>query len=352
MKVGIVLGTRPEIIKNAPIVRALRERGMPFEVLHTNQHSDPAMHADIFTEMEYAPTRVMDGTYAIGRAIDWVRGVVRDVGVDLVLVNGDTAAALVGAVAAVYSDVGLAHVEAGLRSFDPEMCEERNRIMVDAAAHYLFAYTAADAEFLRGRPELRGRIHDVGNTTVDVIHDFADRLPQVDVRGHAFVTLHRKELTDRLGDLVGILGTLRDLRSLVSRVVLPLHPRTRDILERSGVGLEALEGLDVRPPMSPLRALAYQKHAALVVTDSGCMQEEAYLFGVPCVTVRPNTERHATLATGANVVCGYRPHDVLAACRHQLSRTDATYPPLYGPPGAGRRIVAILAESFRDFRRY
>ncbi len=151
MRIGIVLGTRPEIMKNCSVVKALSKRGIPFFVLHTNQHSDYRMqgnqHSDyrmqggFFEQMGYQADCVFPHKYQIGQAIDWVREMIRKLRLDLIIVNGDTAAALVGGIAAVYADAGLAHIEAGLRSYDKEMYEERNRIMVDALSHYLFTYT-------------------------------------------------------------------------------------------------------------------------------------------------------------------------------------------------------------------
>ncbi len=199
MRLGLVLGTRPEVMKNYAIVKALRAHRAQFVVLHTHQHYDDRMNRCLFEEMGYAPDFVMPGRYQLGLAIDWVRRMIHTQALDLLIVNGDTAAAVVGALAAVYSDTTLAHVEAGLRSYDPNMVEERNRIMVDAAAHYLFAYTPAHADYLRGLRELRGKVFCSGNTTVDLVADFADRLapPPPDTGAYALVTLHRKELTDR-----------------------------------------------------------------------------------------------------------------------------------------------------------
>ena len=351
-RIGIVLGTRPEIIKNWSIVQALRRREVPHHVLHTNQHTALLMDGAVFSELEYAPDQRYEGIYSLGRAIDWVRACISELELELIVVNGDTAASLVGALGAVYSDVGVAHVEAGLRSYDREMYEERNRIMVDAAAHYLFTYTEQEADFLRQRPELRGRVFNAGNTTVDVIDAFASRLERPRPGRYAYVTLHRKELTDRPDVLVEVFGALAELAREVNEVVFPVHPRTRDVMERHRIPPSVLGDVVTTEPVGALASLAHVKHAAVVVTDSGCVQEEACILGVPCVTVRENTERGATLAIGANVLSGLKRNNILACARYQIARTDRDWPAIYGSPGAGERIVDVLQREFRSFRDY
>jgi len=341
-RVGIVLGTRPEVIKNGPIVAALRRRGVPHFVLHTGQHHDRSMHEAIFAEFDYAPDRVLEGGYELGRAIDWARATIAELDLDWVVVNGDTAAALVGALAAVYSDRRLAHVEAGLRSYDREMPEERNRIMVDAAAHLLLAYTEREADHLRGRPELRGEVVTVGNTTVDILAAFGDRLVRPRPGRFAYATLHRKELTDRPDAMRAAFRALAEVATLVDEVVFPMHPRTRDAMERHGVDRALLGAVRVLEPISGLDSLAHVRHAAVVLTDSGCVQEEACLLGTPCVTVRENTERVATIEIGANVLAGLTTERIVACARAQLARADRSWPAIYGRPGAGERIVDLL----------
>ena len=346
MRIGVVLGTRPEIMKNYAVVKALRAHRTQFVVLHTHQHYDDKMSRCLFEEMGYAPDYVMPGRYQIGMAIDWVRRLIRRLDLDLVIVNGDTAAAVVGALAAVYSDTALAHVEAGLRSFDPHMVEERNRIIVDTAAHYLFTYTQAHAEYLTRIPDRRGRVYCAGNTTVDLIADFADRLvaPRPDLGTYALVTLHRKELTDSRSRLISVFEALNEVASGFDRVIFPIHPRTRQAIQQHGLDPECLSRVTVVEPLSALECLSYEKHARVILTDSGCIQEEAYLFGVPCVTIRENTERIETLPSGANVLTGFNPEVILRCVSEQMTKSSLALPPIYGDPGAGERIVTVLLE--------
>ena len=352
MKVAIVLGTRPEIMKNYSIVKALREQGQPHLVLHTNQHHDAAMSDAVFAQMGYRPDATFPHEYSLGAAIDWVRRQIAQHGVDLVLVNGDTAAALVGALAAVYADTGLAHVEAGLRAFDRQMYEERNRIMVDAAAHYLFTYARHQSDYLARIPDLRGRIMTVGNTTVDLIEDFGHRLLRPHGGRYAYVTLHRKEFTDQRSRMVAAFAAVSRLSREFDRVVFPMHPRTRHAMREHGIGAQCLAGVDVIDPIEPLDSLAQVRHAEVVITDSGCLQEEALLMSTPCVTVRENTERPETLEGGANVLTGFCAEKIVESVRSQRRRKGLRFPSVYGGPGAGRRIVQALNAHFVDWTSY
>jgi len=352
LRLGVVMGTRPEVIKNYSIIKALRRAGIEFHVLHTGQHSRHDMNRAFFDELGYQPDFQLEGDHEIGRAIDWLQERIRALGLNLILVNGDTAAALAGAIAAVYSDVGLAHVEAGLRSFDTEMYEERNRIMVDAAAHYLFTYTAWEKERLEGMDDLRGRIFNVGNTTVDLIADFDERLAGTGRPDYAFVTLHRKEFTDHPRIMLEVFGALAEVAERIPEVLFPMHPRTRDAMLRHGIPTGVLGKVEVLEPVGCLEALTLEKHAKVILTDSGCIQEEACIFSVPCITIRENTERQGTVAIDANILTGFDRGAILDAVTKQLAAGDTAYPPIYGSPGVGERIVNILASRFTSFRDY
>lgn len=346
MRIAIVQGTRPEIIKNYAVVKALQDAALPFEVLHTNQHSAARMSSEVYAELGYRPTRTLPGTYRLGTAIDWLQQTFVDDDVGHVIVNGDTAASIAGALAAMYLDIGVTHVEAGLRSGDRHMAEERNRIMVDAIANLLFAYTDLEKDELLRAPAIRGRVLVEGNTTVDLLHDFADRLAQPrHGERYIFVTLHRKEFTDSRERMARVFHALRRIAAQYCSVVFPMHPRTYDAVKKHGIPLRSLGNVHVREPVSTFESLGLQKHAAAVLTDSGCLQEEAYLLNVPCVTIRENTERHLTVAHGANVVTGFEPARILEATERALTLPSKVWPNIYGVPGAGRRIVRhIMAE--------
>jgi UDP-N-acetylglucosamine 2-epimerase (non-hydrolysing) len=346
MHVAIVQGTRPEIIKNYSIVKALRDAGITFDVLHTNQHRARRMCGDIYAQMQYAPDYSMEGVYSIGRAIEWLQQAFRRLGVSHVIVNGDTAASIAGALAAVYMDIDVSHIEAGLRSRDVQMLEERNRIMVDALAQHLFAYTEIERELLLQTPDVRGVVHLEGNTTVDVLEAFADCYAERPIDGeYLFVTMHRKEFTDVRSRMLAVFGALESLGAGTLRVVFSIHPRTRDVAARNGIRLDDYGSVEFVEPMPIFESLAHQKHAAAVLTDSGCIQEEAYLLGVPCITARENTERHLTIVHGANVLTGFEPSAIRVAVERALEAPRRAWPEIFGRPGVGGRIVERIAGS-------
>jgi len=346
MRIAIVQGTRPEIIKTYSVVKALHDAALPFEILHTNQHSCARMSSEVYAELGYAPTRTLPAAYRLGVAIDWLQQTFVNDGVGHVIVNGDTAASIAGALAAMYLDIDVTHIEAGLRSGDPYMPEERNRIMVDAIASMLFAYTDVERQELLRTPNIRGRVLLEGNTTVDLLHDFADRIPGPAYgQRYVFVTLHRKEFTQSRERMLRVFQALRRIAAQHCGVVFSVHPRTYDAIKKHGIALRSLGSVQVLEPVSTFQSLGLQKHAAAVLTDSGCIQEEAYLLNVPCVTIRHNTERHLTVAHGANVVVGFEPGPIIEATERALALTKRVWPNVYGAPGAGKRIVGrIMAE--------
>jgi UDP-N-acetylglucosamine 2-epimerase len=346
MRIAVVQGTRPEIIKNYSVVRALKDAGMAFEVLHTDQHHSPAMCEAIYREMGYESDRNLKDEYSLGKAIEWLQHQFRRDGVTHVIVNGDTAAALAGSMAAMYSDICVSHIEAGLRSRDKQMREERNRIIVDVIASSLFAYTDFEMQILRQTPEIRGSLHLEGNTTVDVLHDFQPRLDQPLIPGpYIYVTMHRKEFTDSRERMLAVFGVLRELAQTQCTLVFPMHPRTEDMLKTHGSNRDVLGDVMVLEPVTALQSLTLEKHANAIITDSGCIQEEAYLFNVPCVTVRENTERHLTVQNGANVVTGFEPDSIRAGVNWALTLARQTWPDIYGTPGVGARIIRRVAEQ-------
>jgi UDP-N-acetylglucosamine 2-epimerase (non-hydrolysing) len=231
------------------------------------------------------------------------------------------------------------------------MPEERNRIMVDAIARLLFAYTELERQELLQASTIRGRVLLEGNTTVDLLHDFAKQIETTGPRErYAFVTLHRKELTDSKDRMLRVFRTLATVAARHADVVFPMHPRTRDAIRRHGISWRTLGSVQVTEPVSTFEALRLQKGAAVVLTDSGCIQEEAYLLNVPCVTIRENTERHLTVAHGANVVTGFDPPSILEATERTLGAPRRALPNIYGAPGAGSRIVDRVMEEISEPR--
>jgi UDP-N-acetylglucosamine 2-epimerase (non-hydrolysing) len=343
LTVAIVLGTRPEILKNYSIVQALRHAQIKHEIIWTSQHTDTRMHEEFFRLLSYEPDHILD-RYTLGRAVDWTTEILKERNVSVLLVNGDTSAAVVGALAAMHLDIPLAHVEAGLRSYDPLMYEERNRLMVDAIAEYLFTYTRREADYLKTRPEYRGSIYEVGNTSVDLIHAFKSKLRMPCERPFAFATLHRKELTDRPSRIVSALDAFAQLGQTI-KLVFAIHPRTLDAMSRAGLLQSSWPTINFIEPVGPLESLSYIKYASVILTDSGCIQEEAAILETPCVTVRENTERHQTIDAGINILSGFDSETILDCAKKQLTRRGS-FPNIYGKPGSGRRIVDIILENY------
>lgn len=327
----------------APVVLALRRRGVSHLICYTNQHQTALMSDVFFEVLDYQPDWRLDGVFEPGRCLDSLVGVFRAGNVTDVVVQGDTTSSLVGALAGMYVGARITHLEAGLRSFDPEMLEERHRRAVDHIAHELLTYTDAQSSQLRVEC-VRGHITRVGNPMVDVTHQLT---PGVDARTREwtddfmYVTLHRKEFTDHPQRMAGVFKVISDAATLMKLdVVYPVHPRTWDCVQRAKIEWPFQR---VRPPLGLVESLARVRAASLVVTDSGGIQEEAAIYGTPCVTVRENTERPETVEAGLNVVTGFDPTRIVDAILEARARPKAPNA-LYGVPGVGRRVVDVLLK--------
>ena len=358
MLVGAVLGTRPEIIKFSSILRALSARKIPYFVVHTNQHYDRELDAIFFEQLQLAPPDYNLGLGAradarrTGLMLQAVEQALLDRKPDLVVVQGDTNSTLAGALAASKLNIPVAHVEAGLRSFDRSMPEEINRVTTDHLSTWLFAPTDTSASNLAAEGLTRG-VHVVGNTVVDALLRHADDLAQSSVdpslkgREYALATVHRQhntETRERLEELLRTLGAISDTTGL--RVVFPAHPRTVNRLSEFGLtkALNSLPGTTVLPAMGHLQFLSTLKHALIVLTDSGGVQEEACVLGVPSVTFAERTDRPETIQVGANVL-GPSGADLLAETVRILNGPKTTWKSPFGDGNSGERIVAILSPG-------
>lgn len=354
MKLASVVGTRPEVIKMAPVWRACAELGVPHVLVHTGQHWSYELDAVFFRELALPEPdhRLEVGSPGdaeqVAAVLAALAPILRAEAPDVVLVQGDTNSVLAGALAANKCGVALAHVEAGLRSYDREMPEEHNRRVADHLADWLFAPTPAAREILLGEGVEPGRIHVTGNTVVDELlfqrqrARAAGALARLGVEPgrYAVATVHRRENVESPERLSGIFAGLAEVgRRQGLAVLAALHPRTRQALERFGIAVEA----PVRslPPQGYLDFLALQADAALVLTDSGGLQEEACCLGVPCVTLRDNTERPESLEVGANVLAGTDP-ETIAARAAAMREAPRGWKNPFGDGHSGRRIVELL----------
>jgi len=359
MKVLTVVGARPQFIKAAPVSEVLRRRAGVREVfLHTGQHYDAGMSDVFFRELGIpAPDYhlgIGGGTHGqnTGRMIEAIEGVLLKERPDWVLVYGDTDSTLAGTLAAVKLHVPVAHVEAGLRSFNRRMPEEINRVLTDHASDLLLAPTPAAVENLRreGLPE--ERVRWVGDVMYDAALHFgrlADRASTVferlglEPRGYVLSTVHRAENTDDPARLEAVFEGLSRVAAELP-VVLSLHPRTRKALERLGWLERARERLRLIDPVGYLDMVVLEKNARLIATDSGGVQKEAYFFGVPCVTLRDETEWVELVEAGWNLLAP--PRDAEAVARAIRAHLDARGRPIeaYGNGRAAERIVSELTE--------
>ena len=357
MKLAIVVGTRPEIVKMAPLIRAATARGLRPLVAHTGQHYSFEMDAVFFHELGLPEADVnleVGSGAAAGQLAAIVDGMATWVELerpDWVLVEGDTNSVLGAALAAHKSGVRVGHVEAGLRSFDRTMPEELNRILTDHVADLLFAPTERAAAQLASEGFNGDRVRVTGNTVVDELLIQRERalasgaLAKHDVAsgGYALATVHRAENTDVASRLLGIVaGLARSAERLGVPVLCALHPRTRARLEELGATVPPRVRL--LPPLPYLEFLGLHAGAALMLTDSGGLQEEACVLGVPCVTMRDNTERPESVDVGANRLAGADAASIADAAAAMVG-VPRNWKQPFGDGHAAERILDVLAST-------
>ncbi|MDR1853410.1 MAG: UDP-N-acetylglucosamine 2-epimerase (non-hydrolyzing) [Azoarcus sp.] len=361
-----VVGARPNYMKVAPIIRACAalRPALPTLLLHTGQHYDPLMKDRLFEDLELPDPDVNlgvgSGTHAVQTAEVMRRfePVLDQYGARAVLVVGDVNSTLACALVAVKRGVPVAHVEAGLRSYDRAMPEEINRVLTDQIADLLYTTERDAAANLQREGIAPERVVFVGNVMIDSLRaSLAKATPPAQTlaaagldataiaAGYGVVTLHRPSNVDRRETLAPILDALRAIAARLPLVVA-LHPRTRASIDRHGMN-EALAapGFLVLPPQGYLEMLGLMANARLVLTDSGGMQEETTALGVPCLTLRENTERPITIEQGTNTLVGVAPEAIVAAAATVLDGGGkAGRIPEYWDGRAAERIAAHLAH--------
>jgi UDP-N-acetylglucosamine 2-epimerase (non-hydrolysing)/UDP-GlcNAc3NAcA epimerase len=352
VKVLTVIGNRPQFIKAAAVSPRLRE-GNQEMLVHTGQHFDDRLSAIFFAELGLPPPDEQLGvargsaTSQTARMLTALEPVLERAAPDMVLVYGDTNSTLAGALAAAQAGIPVAHVEAGMRSFDRQMPEELNRVLVDHASALLLCSSEVAMANLR-RESVTGLAELVGDVMVDVALEAQPRARERTdlVRSHdlepgsyVLATAHRAGNVDdpaRLRRLVGLLTAVPD------PLLLPLHPRTEARLRTAGLldELQTAARVTLTEPLGYFELTALLCHAKAVMTDSGGLQKEAYLAGVPCITLRPSTEWTETVEQGWNVLVDLDAEAAVAALER---RPPQTHPELYGDGRAGERVVAALS---------
>jgi len=349
-----VAGARPNFMKVAPVVRALEDRGVRVTLVHTGQHYDPVMSDVFFAELGLrAPDvhlGVGSGSHATqtGQVMMALEPVVGDLVPDVVVVVGDVNSTMAAALVAAKAGVRVAHVEAGLRSGDWSMPEEINRVVTDRVSDVLLAPSPDAVANLRAEGIAAERIHLVGNVMVDTLLAHLDRALAgdpfarlgVQPGGYGLVTLHRPANVDDPVVLGGILDALGRLAAELP-LLFPVHPRTRRLLDQLGLP----PGIWTTGPLGYLDFVALEARARLVLTDSGGVQEETTVLGVPCLTLRDNTERPITLTEGTNALVGRDPDRILAEGRRVLRRGVEPRRPALWDGHAAERIAAVLVAA-------
>ncbi len=348
MNVLSVVGTRPQYVKAAAVSRQLRRRHREL-LVDTGQHYDFNM-SDVFVRELEIPQpdhnlAVGSGSHAeqTARIMLALEPLAVSTAPDLVLVYGDTNSTLAGALVAAKLGLRLAHVEAGLRSFNWSMPEEVNRVLTDSCADLLFCPTDSAVRNLRAEG-VRDGVHNVGDVMLDTLQRFLPLSRErstvlaalnLEASSYVLVTLHRPGNVDDLKRLASILGALARLEE---RLVFPVHPRTRNSLAEIGYG--PAPNLTLIDPVGYLDMLALEANARRIVTDSGGVQKEAYALGVPCVTCRAETEWTETVEQGWNVLAGGDPEEILRATLREPPGGER--PPLFGDGRAAAKIVELL----------
>ncbi len=359
-KICIILGTRPEIIKMSPVIRACEGHGMEHFILHTGQHYSYEMDKVFFEELELPqPAYNLDagsGTHAeqTCKIMIGIEKILMKEKPDIVLLEGDTNTVLAGALAAAKLHIKVGHVEAGLRSYDRTMPEEINRVLTDHISDYLFSPTETAKENLLREGIQEDKISVTGNTIVDAVYQNleiarrkTDVLEKLDLKPEKYflVTAHRQENVDVKDRLKGMLKGLELIRKEFSLpVIFSVHPRTQSRIKEFGLSMDGINAIN---PTGFLEFLQLESNARLILTDSGGVQEEACILGVPCVTLRDNTERPETIEAGSNILAGADPNRILECAELMLKKEKGWKNP-FGDGKAGKKIMEILMNSEKE----
>lgn len=359
----LVAGARPNFMKIAPIVRALQAHGgLRYKIVHTGQHYDREMNEVFFEELGIPSPDVFMGAGGGSHAEQTAKIMLGFEELcqadrpDAVLVVGDVNSTIACSIVAKKMHIPVAHVEAGLRSGDMAMPEEINRIVTDSISDWFFVTEPAGVNNLLGEGKAREKIHFVGHVMVDNLlyqHDKlqdedADTFPTAAFKAeqprYGVVTLHRPSNVDHAETFAGIGQSLRQISETLP-LIFPVHPRTRANLDKFGIDLG--ERVTLTGPLAYMEFLHLWKDAEVVMTDSGGLQEETTALGVPCLTLRENTERPVTVEEGTNVLVGTRPENILAAFAGLHAVKKGCRPELWDGKAA-ERIVAILARDLGE----
>lgn len=353
MKIGIILGTRPEIIKLAPLIKKFVGNNQNYFLLHTGQHYSYNLDEIFFKQLNLPNVDYNlgigsgDHGYQTGNMLIGIEKVLKKEQPDMIIIQGDTNSVLAGAIVSSKMRISIGHVEAGLRSYDRSMPEEINRIIADHCSDYLFAPTKQSKKILINEGIPFQKIHLTGNTIVDVLqenlHSINENLILEELKlesdQYFLSTVHRQENVDNLQNFYSIItGLKRIYQSYNIPIIFPIHPRSRKMLEKYKLDTT---GINLISPLDYLSFLKLQYNSKLILTDSGGVQEEACILNVPCVTLRNNTERPETIEVGANILAGTDPESIFNCVVNMLSKRKKWEQP-FGDGKAAERIYDII----------
>jgi len=362
MRIDLIVGARPNFMKAAPLYRALTQSGDDFTVrlVHTGQHYDEIM-SDIFFNQLGLPEpdiylEVGSGSHAVQTAAIMTRyeELLIASPSDLVLVVGDVNSTMACALVAKKLHIEVGHIEAGLRSFDQRMPEEINRMVTDSISDYLFTTSKDANQHLLNEGHSEDQIFFVGNLMIDSLNQYIDKadcsslLESLGVQSgnYGLITLHRPSNVDDLDTFSGILEAFHDILQYMP-LIFPAHPRTQKQIEKLDTHgyLQSLENFHLIDPVGYLEFIALEKNAGVILTDSGGIQEESTVLGIPCLTLRENTERPVTITEGTNQLVQPEPHSISNAITPVINgRISAGKIPEKWDGHAAERIVKILQE--------
>lgn len=343
-KLLAVIGARPQFIKHFSIERAC-EGKLDLVTVHTGQHYDEDMSQVFFNELQMKkPNYILQGGGGnhgeqTGKILTELENVLIQEKPDMVLVYGDTNSTLAGALAAVKLHIKIAHVEAGIRSYNKQLPEEVNRLLTDQISDLLFTPMNGAKQNLK-KEGIKEGVYNCGDVMKDVL-DYALKkglLKNQKAYNYYYATIHRPYNTDTQK---GLLNLLDKLNALQERVVFAIHPRTQKKAKEFGIDLGKFKNIEFISPQSYLNNLSYIKHAKAVITDSGGIQKEAYWLKTKCITLRSETEWKETLANGWNILC----FEDLSQLPKLLDLKPGKHPPLYTRGSAGKKIIQKIADT-------
>jgi len=354
MKIAVILGTRPEIIKMSPIIREFKKRRLNFFILHTNQHYSENLDRVFFKELNIISPKynlnICSGTHSqvISKIIMGVDSVLLKEKPDVVVVQGDTNTVLAGSLAAAKLNIKIAHIEAGLRSYFSGMPEELNRILTDHCSEILFAPTHLAKDNLLKEGIDKNKIFISGNTIVDAVLEnikIANEKSKIldDLRleknKYFLLTIHRQENVDDKTRIMNIFKGIELVqKKFNTQIICPIHPRTKKMMDQFGVKVG--KKIKLIEPLGYFDFLQLEKNSRLIFTDSGGVQEEACILHVPCVTLRDNTERPETLMVKSNILSGVDPNKILKCAVYMVKKNSWNNP--FGNGKSSSKIVDLI----------